>query len=1529
MLQQITHLRAFIIGSQQSCFTHRDDPRKQSALGRRGGRRYNRWHMALIAVVLGWIILPTFTLAHYNEPYATDAGTFSLATTSGQVVTSSLGELLSIAEDLHQEAAQQWCHAQLTEPFYPYEACEPGPSSCTDIPPTATSPSLHRMECLTDVSYTDDGIDGEVTLGGPSNYGHERLILGKCPPTGDSNGGNPCNAATGDKFQHDTDYVDPSGVLSVVRSYHSQLGSRIKRDSGIGYGWSLPFTTHSLVIDGPLILNHRRGGSLAVFKFLNGAWQADADSRLRLSQDATGYVLTLPKGGQEQYDLQGRLLSQTESNGNVTRYTYNAANQLETITSPFGHTLGLAYNAEGRVATVTLPNSSNIGYVYDNDHLTQVDYPDGSARRYHYEDTSTRFAHHLTGISIIDTAGTETPYATYGYDTTGKAILTEHAQTDHAVPQERVTFSYDSPTQTTLTDAADQPERLTFTYDPQHGVKLLLSRVHLSDNQGLHLRYDANNNVTCRQDAAGNVTTYTYNANNQRTGMTEGQGGTCAAPTATPETRTTTYEYVSPDLDLVRFVRRPSVATGQTAVTETRYGNTTAGDVCHGQPAQLPCQIIQSGFRPDGSAISRTFTMQYNASGQVISINGPLTPANGQPDDILTLDYYVCTTGGACGQLKSVTNALDHRTTYDAYYPDGRLQQMTDANGLVTTTVYDNRGRIDTVTQTPPAGDTTPARVTRSTYTAFGAIDTLTTPGGTVLTYGYDAAQDLGSITDNLGNKIEYDYDSRGNQTVTRTKDPDGTLVRTIELSHDARNHVASINAAGSLTTLINDAVGSLLSTIDPNNNADGSLDQTTHTPDPLNRLVKTVDLINGITDYTYDVHDNLTQVKAPNGATTDYDYDDLENVLQETSPDRGITNYTHDAAGNVLTRTEATQLTHRYTYDALGRLLSEDHNNDGSAEVTYTYDSCTNGIGKLCDVSDTGGSSHYAYNAHGNLIQHQRAPTGQLLRTIDYSYDKADRLTTLTYPDGRTLTYHRNVIGQLTQLDHTKDSITTVLLSTITYDGAGARTGATYGNGLTSTRDYDLKGQVTQLRIGSNEIRDYSLYDANGNLKTLSATAYAGNYGYDLLDRLTGDKAAAHDYDANGNRRDQNTITYQPNSNRIDTVNGTAISYDAAGRIKTDHRGHRYVYHDSGRIYFFIGTQNSAAYWYDYRGLRTRKSSNAITTTYYYDPAGHLLQETDSAGNPKVTYIWADGQAIAQITHTASGETITYLHTDHLNTPRVGTDDTGTVTWRWEGEAFGLTAPNEDPDNDGVTTTVNLRFPGQYYDAESGLHYNWNRYYDPELGRYITSDPIGLDGGLNTYAYANSNPVYYTDPTGEAVAGLAGPAVRGGSTALGTGIALGAICLTNAEDCAKAVDLVCEDIASALRSNRVTLTGTLTRAQNCTSGGGGAAGGRGGTTGNGTSGGGNGASGGGDGGCDDDCPSCKLIDGTTVSVGTIAYRPLESPDTPQHGIEGAHYNIYKANQNPNNCQCFWQPQGAVSPEQLPPGAIPIQSFAN
>ncbi len=185
-------------------------------------------------------------------------------------------------------------------------------------------------------------------------------------------------------------------------------------------------------------------------------------------------------------------------------------------------------------------------------------------------------------------------------------------------------------------------------------------------------------------------------------------------------------------------------------------------------------------------------------------------------------------------------------------------------------------------------------------------------------------------------------------------------------------------------------------------------------------------------------------------------------------------------------------------------------------------------------------------------------------------------------------------------------------------------------------------------------------------------------------------------------------------------------------------------------------GTRCKMSYLYNDSGQRTRKTvyqgdgiSIDSITIYHYDQRGYLITETTETGALIKDYIWQQGlHPVAQIDASMPvqagmpSEGIIYLHTDHLLTNRLATDATRKVIWRWEGEAFGNTPASG-------SVSVNLRFPGQYYDAETNLHYNHFRYYDPELGRYITSDPIGIIGGMNTYGYVNQNPIIGVDING------------------------------------------------------------------------------------------------------------------------------------------------------------------------------------
>jgi RHS repeat-associated protein len=268
--------------------------------------------------------------------------------------------------------------------------------------------------------------------------------------------------------------------------------------------------------------------------------------------------------------------------------------------------------------------------------------------------------------------------------------------------------------------------------------------------------------------------------------------------------------------------------------------------------------------------------------------------------------------------------------------------------------------------------------------------------------------------------------------------------------------------------------------------------------------------------------------------------------------------------------------------------------------------------------------------------------------------------------------------------------------------------------------------------------------YDVNGNIIQRVGPTGTTTYGYDALDRLKNEAGPAKTqtltYDPNGNRTSDasGAHTYTANSDRQVTIAGQSVTLDAAGHI-TQARGLGYVWNAAGQLKeVHQGSPTGtllASYDYDGQNRRIRKVTTAAapqgvgTVLYLYDLNDRLLMEADAAGTPKVTYVWRDDIPVSLIV-AGSPETVLYLETDHLNTPRAARNQAKAVVWRWESDAFGATPANDDPDGDGTKVTINLRFPGQYFDRESGLHYNWNRYYDPGMGRYISSDPIGLAGG-------------------------------------------------------------------------------------------------------------------------------------------------------------------------------------------------------
>ncbi len=464
------------------------------------------------------------------------------------------------------------------------------------------------------------------------------------------------------------------------------------------------------------------------------------------------------------------------------------------------------------------------------------------------------------------------------------------------------------------------------------------------------------------------------------------------------------------------------------------------------------------------------------------------------------------------------------------------------------------------------------------------------------------------------------------------------------------------------------------------------------------------------------------------------------------------------------------------YSYDALNRLTDIEYPNS-SLDVTFDYDQGTNQNGQLTTMTDGSGVTTFDYDVFGNLTGESKVIGGNTHVTA-YAYDEADLLESITYPSGRTVAYTRNVLGEIVQVDSTYNASTVTVADNVAYEPFGPLAALTFGNSLVLSRTFDQQYRLTAQTTGAVQDLDFTL-DAAGNIDAIADGVNAGlsqDFTQDALHRIDfedGDYGTNdYTYDANGNRLTRvhddgsvttQTLTYTTSSNRMATHGGNTVSIDAAGNTTADPTQNlSFTYDDHNRmVEAYVSSVLKASYVYNGEGQRVKKveaTGAQRTIVYHYGVGGELLGDTIySSGGAKIgerDYLWLDSLPLAQSERTFSGGTVTnsqfvYLHADQLNTPRLATNGGGTVVWRWDSDAFGIGDADEDPDADTTVVDLRLRFPGQYLDDETGLHYNYFRDYDSLTGRHIQSDPIGLVGGINTYAYVRGNPLSYHDPLG------------------------------------------------------------------------------------------------------------------------------------------------------------------------------------
>ena len=746
--------------------------------------------------------------------------------------------------------------------------------------------------------------------------------------------------------------------------------------------------------------------------------------------------------------------------------------------------------------------------------------------------------------------------------------------------------------------------------------------------------------------------------------------------------------------------------------------------------------------------LPRTTSYTYTTAGLVETINGPRKDVT----DVTTYQY------DANNDLKKIINPLVQVTEIIARDPRGYPTTVRDANGIDTQLEYNPRGRLTKRTVKHPSNVALDA-VTEYEYTPTNLMEKVILPDGSFIKYEYDAAQRLDAIessfigSGSVGERIEFVLDDASNPLEDQYFNTAGTLVQKTIRQFDelSRLHKLKDNASPTSndTEFDYDLFGNQTDITD-------ALNQVTQQEyDKLNRVDKIIDAENNNAQFKYDDRDNLIEVTDQRGIKTNYKYDSADNLIEEVSADAGTTAYAYDLASNLSQVIDARGVVTNLEYDAANRLTEVRFPNATAENITYGYDSGTNAVGRLSSIADITGQISYSYDHRGNVTQDART-INSLSYNTDYSYDLADNIDTITYPSGRVLTYVRDSAGRITQI---KDGSTTIVDS-VTYHPFGIATNWTYGNGLTQSFTIDSDGRVDTRVVlnGTTAIEDWDFnYDAVHNIDNIVKDSVTEDYDYDPVYRLDeqtpiGQSKITYAYDGVGNRLSEaqngNTkiLTYDTTSNRLIDNDGDVITYDNAGNRVSDTNGTRtFEYNAQNRMTKVESSGTTLVeYAYNALGQRVQKDLQTHQIEYVYDLNGRLIGEYDN-GVMIREYVYLDGVPVVQF----AGSVKTYLHPDHLGTPRLGTNQSKSRVWTWAGEAFGSGLADEDPNSTGTDTAVNLRFPGQYFDGESGLHYNYFRNYDAGIGRYTARDPLGLVGGFNGYGYVNNSPLMGSDEYG------------------------------------------------------------------------------------------------------------------------------------------------------------------------------------
>lgn len=1199
-----------------------------------------------------------------------------------------------------------------------------------------------------------------------------------------------CQTTSGAKTEATRDF--DLGWVTFQRSYHSG-GSAAA--SGFGGGWThshnIRLTMGADPASGNSTLHYgliEGNGAHVAYKPVGSAYEATDGSGDRLL--ASGAQWKLYRADRVlTFDAEGRLLEQRYDDGTFLSYSYDTLKRLATIAHSSGRALEFAYaSGKGAAPVASISSGGTVLASYGYTSLGQVQtatYPGGAQLGYHYSKSNAPML--LTGVTAEDGRR----LSTYTYDAKDRVEFSELQDAGGGL-----LIDYNVNGTVKATNAADRVNTYALTVAPPSGAPRKVASVNNGVGTLSYTYYpettDFRRRIDTVTDRNGTVAKHQYaEITDTVSGLlvsahtvTEAQG-TAQARTTEQRTELATNRVLmtlagTRETRITRNARQqPTAVTVRDTITNAT--RTTAYAYCEA---------------PDVAASNSTCPLL----GLLKSVDGPRTDLN----DVTTYAYYPsddasCASAPATcphrkGDLWRTTNALGQVTEVLQYDAQGRVLSLQDINGVVTDYEYHPRGWLTaTKVRGPNAASEADDRITRAIYEPTGLVQRLTQPDGSYVNFTYNAAQRLTDVTDNVGNTIHYTLDKAGNRIKEETKDSSAVLRRQLSRLYNSLGEQTQHKDAGNhITGTTYDADGN------PNLVTDPLSRVVDHDYDPLNRIARTVQDPGGIgaeTTYQYDALDNVTRVTDPKGLQTNYSYNGFGDVTQLTSPDTGLTQYGYDSAGNLDSRLDANDAqAHTYDYDALNRLTSVSMlATSGGNDIVYQYDGFNTGCGgepsfaqgrMTRTTKNFGATMLYCYDRFGQVETKMQIVGGRFFM-VSYTYTAAGAVKSINYPDGAVVDYVRNAQGRITELGVTPNGGSrTVLLNQAGYAPFGPAVGWIYGNGRTLARQHDL--DYRPATIQDNASGGLSLhygYDAAGQLTELKdglQSAFLARYDYDNLGRLTilrdGPSTTpieTYTYDATGNRTNllhgivSTAFTYPSTSHRLSAVGGVARTYDGVGNTTAiGGATKQFNYGEDDRL---RGVQQSGtivrSYSYNALGERVLSTipavtgnpdgsggSPAVNTYTVYDESGRWLGDYDHNGAVVQQAIWLDDLPVGLLAGAGAGQKLHYIEPDHLGTPRAVIDRTRDVaiwTWALQGEAFGNSPPNQDPDLDSTAFVFDMRFPGQRYDAASGLNYNYFRDYDAGSGRYVQSDPIGLKGGLSSYAFASGNPANNIDPFG------------------------------------------------------------------------------------------------------------------------------------------------------------------------------------